>query len=111
MDSLESKIDDSVREFLRLLGRYADNKEPLDLGRKVQYFTLDVISNISYGGPFGFVETDSDVYEYISTMEQNMPTIIVTTVLPWMMPILASPLLKFMLPSDTDKIGLGRTMR
>ncbi|KAM0257753.1 hypothetical protein ACHAQJ_004204 [Trichoderma viride] len=110
VDSLESKIDDSVREFLRLLGRYADNKEPLDLGRKVQYFTLDVISNISYGGPFGFVETDSDVYEYIKTTEKNLPMVMLVTVFPWLLTLLNSPILKGLLPSTKDRLGFGRIM-
>ncbi len=84
--------------------------KPFDFGRKAQYFTLDVISDLAFGAPFGDVATDSDVYEYIKTMEENMPNIIVTTVLPWLMALLSSPLFRGMLPSDKDPIGLGKTM-
>jgi hypothetical protein len=111
VDNLESKIDDNVREFIRLLGRYADEKEPMDLGRKVQYFTLDVISDIAYGAPFGFVETDSDVFEYIKTTEKNLPMVMVVTVFPWLLKLLNSPILKGLLPSTKDRLGFGRIMR
>lgn len=90
--------------------KYVSANKPFDFGRKAQYFTLDVISDLAFGEPFGDIATDSDVHEYISTMETNMPTIIVTTVLPWLMVLLSSPLFKWMMPSEKDVIGLGRTM-
>ncbi|KAL7928559.1 cytochrome P450 [Trichoderma chlorosporum] len=110
VDNIESKIDNNIREFMGLLGRYADRKAPVDLGRKVQYFTLDVISDIAYGAPFGFVETDSDVYEYIQTTEKNLPMVMVVTVFPWLLRLLNSPVLKGLLPSAKDKLGFGRIM-
>lgn len=39
-----------------------------------------------------------------------MPTIIVTTVLPWIIAMMQSPLFKSLVPSDKDSIGLGKTM-
>ncbi len=90
--------------------KYVSANQPFDLARKAQYLTLDVISDLAFGEPFGDVATDSDVHEYISTMETNMPNIIVTTVMPWLMVVLSSPLCRWMLPSEKDVIGLGRTM-
>lgn len=95
---------------MRLLDRYADTRAPVDLGRKVQYFTLDVISDIAYGAPFGFVETDTDVYEYIKTTEKNLPMVMVITVFPWLLKLLNSPILKRLLPSSKDRLGFGRIM-
>ncbi|KAL7948158.1 cytochrome P450 [Trichoderma barbatum] len=110
VDNIESKIDNNVREFMRLLARYADKKAPVDFGRKVQYFTLDVISDIAYGAPFGFIETDTDVYEYIKTTEKNLPMVMVVTVFPWLLRLLNSPILKGLLPSTKDRLGFGRIM-
>ncbi|KAL7784320.1 cytochrome P450 [Trichoderma ceciliae] len=110
VDNLESKIDNNVCEFMRLLGNYADRRKSLDLGRKVQYFTLDVISDIAYGSPFGFVETDSDMYEYIKTTEKNLPMVMLITVFPWLLRLLNSPILKGLLPSTKDRLGFGRIM-
>ncbi|OTA01466.1 cytochrome P450 [Trichoderma parareesei] len=110
VDNIEPKIDSNIRDFMRLLGSYADKKTPVDLGRKVQYFTLDVISDLAYGAPFGFVETDTDVYEYIQTTEKNLPMIMVVTVFPWLLTLLNSPVLKGLLPSTKDRLGFGRIM-
>ncbi len=90
--------------------KYVALNQPFDFGRKAQYFTLDVISDLAFGKPFGDIATDSDVHEYISTMEVNMPNIILTSTLPWMLGLLASPLFRWMLPSEKDVIGVGRTM-
>ena len=56
--------------------------KPFDFGRKAQYFTLDVISDIAFGEAFGDIATDSDVHEYIKTTEETLPAIILTTILP-----------------------------
>jgi hypothetical protein len=81
---------------------------PLDFGRKAQYFTLDVISNVAFGEPFGFLATDSDVHRYIQTTEENLPAIILVTILPWINWALRLPIVKSVLPSDKDTIGLGK---
>lgn len=111
IDGLESKIDENVTRFCEMLGSFADKGKAFDLGQKVQYFTLDVISDIAFGEPFGFLETNSDVYKYIETTEQALPMVMVTTVVPSLVKVLASPLLKSALPSDKDVFGFGRVMR
>ena len=97
--------------FTDLLGRYADRGAVVDFGRKAQYFTLDVISDIAFGKPFGFISTDSDVYKYIETTEKTLPMVMVTTVLPFLVTLFASPLFKPALPSEKDVLGFGRVMR
>lgn len=93
-----------------MIERYASRDEAFDFGAKAQYFTLDVISDLAFGEPFGDLATDSDVHEYIKTMEQNMPTILVTSVLPWLLALLSSPIFRSMMPSEKDAIGVGKTM-
>ncbi|EOO00516.1 putative cytochrome p450 protein [Phaeoacremonium minimum UCRPA7] len=111
VEGLEKKIDQTILNLINLFdSKYVSVNKPFDLGRKAQFFTLDVISTVAYGQPFGFLETDTDVYEYIKTTEENVPTIIVTTVLPWLMELLKSPLLKSLLPSEKDRLGLGKIM-
>lgn len=90
--------------------KYVSVNKPFDFGRKAQYFTLDVITDLAFGEPFGDVETDSDVFEYIHTMEQQLPSIIVTTVVPGLLKILQLPFMRSLLPSEKDPIGLGKTM-
>ncbi|PHH62103.1 hypothetical protein CDD82_2047 [Ophiocordyceps australis] len=111
VEHLESKIDGNIMSLVNLIdSKYVSANQPFDFGRKAQFFTLDVISDLAFGKAFGDLATDSDVHEYIATMESSMPNIMVTTVLPWLGSLLASPLLRWMMPSDKDANGLGRAM-
>ncbi|ATY67502.1 cytochrome P450 [Cordyceps militaris] len=108
IDGLELKVDENILRFMHLLAKYASANQVLDLARKVQYFTLDVISDISFDKPFGFLETDSDIYRYIETTEQAFPLLMLTTVVPFWVKIRASRLLRSAMPSESDRFGLGR---
>ncbi|KAF7538220.1 hypothetical protein G7Z17_g12677 [Cylindrodendrum hubeiense] len=110
VENLEPKIDKNVLAFIQLLKNYAAEKKVVDFGRKAQFFTLDVISDLAFGKPFGFLETDSDVYEYIGTTEETLPMVMVTTVVPFLVKILSHPLFKRMLPSEKDRLGFGKIM-
>ena len=50
------------------------------------------------------------MHQYIQTTEDTLPAIILLTVLPGLMKVMASPLLKSFLPSEKDIVGLGRIM-
>ncbi|RBQ67894.1 hypothetical protein FVER14953_13512 [Fusarium verticillioides] len=111
VDNIETTIDENVERLLDLLdAEYISKDIPFDFGYKAQYFTLDVISALAFGEAFGDLETDSDVNGYITAMEESMPTIITTTVMPWMIKLLQLPIFRSMLPSDKDKAGVGRVM-
>ncbi|RSM20322.1 hypothetical protein CDV31_000817 [Fusarium ambrosium] len=110
VENLEPKIDKNILAFIKLLRKYADENRPVDLGRRAQFFTLDVLSDLAFGEPFGFLETDSDVYEYIKTTEETLPMVMVTTVVPWLVKVLSSPIFKSLLPSEKDRLGFGRVM-
>ncbi|OHW96143.1 cytochrome p450 [Colletotrichum incanum] len=109
--NLEAKIDDNVLRFMGLIDTYASENKRFDFGLKTQYFTLDVISDLAFGQPFGDLTSDSDVHDYIHTTEQNMPSIVVATVLPWVLTMLSWPLLRRLLPSERDATGLGKLIR
>ncbi|EXF77928.1 cytochrome P450 [Colletotrichum fioriniae PJ7] len=108
--NLEGKVDENILRLINLVDRYVSENKAFDFGLKAQYFTLDVISDLAFGEPFGDVASDSDVHEYIRTSEQNMPNVVLGAVLPWLPALLSSPLLRCLLPSDEGTIGLGRTI-
>jgi cytochrome P450 len=111
VENLESKIDNNVRALVRLLEtKYAATGQPFDMGKKVQFFTMDTISDISFGEPIGFLASDSDKYQYCEAFEKQMPTLIVTTVLPVLVKILQWPLVKKLGPSDRDPLGFGKLL-
>ncbi|CAI0641331.1 unnamed protein product, partial [Colletotrichum noveboracense] len=108
---LEDKIDGSVLRLTRLIDTYVAEDKRFDFGLKAQYFTLDVISDLAFGNPFGDLASDSDVHGYIHTIEQKMPSIFVATVLPSLLTVLSWPGLKRLLPSESDATGLGKLIR
>ncbi|KAK0367916.1 cytochrome P450, partial [Colletotrichum limetticola] len=50
---LEAKIDESVLRLMSMIDAYASQDKRFDFGLKAQYFTLDVISDLAFGKPFG----------------------------------------------------------
>ncbi|KAK2019317.1 cytochrome P450 [Colletotrichum eremochloae] len=108
IENLEDKIDQNLSQLFRLIERYIDADKPFDFGHKAQFFTLDVTSDLAFGKPFGFMETDSDVYKYIKTTEESLPVFVATTVYPWVIRLFASPLFRPLLPSEKDRRGFGK---
>jgi hypothetical protein len=111
---LQESIDEGIARFIRLIEeKYLSDDthyRPVDMARKVQYLTLDVISKIAFGREFGFIETDDDCFGYIKTTEDTMPLMQIICLIPTFVNILQSPLCKALLPSDKDTTGLGRIM-
>ncbi|KAG7409722.1 Cytochrome P450 monooxygenase lolP1 [Fusarium oxysporum f. sp. rapae] len=111
VDNIETTVDENVERLLKLFDtEYIAKGRPFDFGYKAQYFTLDVISALAFGEAFRDLETDSDVNGCISAIEESMPTIIATTVMPWMIKLLQLPIFRSMLPSERDKVGVGKVM-
>lgn len=82
----------------------------MDLAKKVQYFTLDVISNVGLGQAFGMLQSDNDVDDYLKSSEEGLA--IGNTALAmgfsW---IAQAPLIgRFIAPSPRDKTGFGKMM-
>lgn len=54
----------------------------MDFAQVAQYLTLDVITFLSLGEPFGYITEDRDVYEYVKTVEDNFPLMNVFSAVP-----------------------------
>lgn len=81
----------------------------MDLARQTQYMTLDVITSISLGKAFGYVATNSDLHEYISTMNKNLPVMTFMSVVPFLARLIRQPwFVRNFGPSTKDRVGLGR---
>jgi cytochrome P450 len=83
---------------------------PVDLARKIQYFTLDVISTIGFGQAIGDLKADADLNDYIASGEIGLTIVTIsiglglTSYLQW------PPLARLLGPSEKDKTGFGRMM-
>ncbi|KAK3707533.1 hypothetical protein LTR37_012028 [Vermiconidia calcicola] len=113
---LEQDIDEQLLKFFDLIdSKYVARPQEgcfrtVDISRVTSFFTLDVISKIAFGQPFGFLVNDEDPFGYLKNLEDFLPAIIVFGVYTELTKILKMPLLKAALPKSTDKRGLGRVM-
>ncbi|CAI6337947.1 unnamed protein product [Periconia digitata] len=116
--SLEPSIDLRVQQLIQLIrSKYLSSSnsktpsKPMDLARKIQYFTLDVISYIGFGQAFGDLEADDDVHEYIAASEAGLNLMVyvcglgLTPLIQW------PPIARLLGPSEKDKSGHGKMMR
>jgi hypothetical protein len=113
-DNLEKTIDENVLALVKLIDeKYVSATEhfkPIDIGRKAQYFTIDVLTSLAFGKAFGDIETDSDNHKYIETVEEAGGAITLVFVLPWISKLFKFPFLRALLPSEADTIGFGKVM-
>ena len=56
--------------------------KPMDLARKAQFVTLDIISDLAFEIPFGDVENDEDVHLYLKSTEEILPVAIMLSTIP-----------------------------
>ncbi|EDN09223.1 predicted protein [Histoplasma mississippiense (nom. inval.)] len=114
IESLPESVDAQIAKFIRLIEtKYLSTDSelrPVDIARKVQYLTLDVISTLAFGRTFGFLDKDGDLFDYIKTTEESLPLMQMIALLPWLVNVLQSRLFKAFLPSHTDVVGVGKVM-
>ena len=58
IDSLEPDIDARIGDFVGLIKNTYDRKS-FDITKQAQYFTLDVLSTVAFGAPFGFLKANA----------------------------------------------------
>ncbi len=81
------------------------------MARKAAFFTLDVITDISFGQPFGNVTSDTDMYDYIELTEEMLKAMAKVTSIPILRMILDVEWVnKLLFPSDKSEKGIGKMM-
>lgn len=108
---MERTIDTQIAKFIELIEtKYlstAQQYRPVDFAEKTQFFTLDVISDLAFGQPFGFLEQDDDVFDFLKIGRAYFPVAIVLANIPSLVPLLHSRFFRFLLPKESDKLGFG----
>jgi cytochrome P450 len=105
-----------VKELVDLIRKYAapatsaKPSTPMDLAKKIPYFTLDVISHVGLGQPFGNLLADADQQAYLKSSEEGLKTANTAFALgiSWLpgTPIIG-PAIR---PSEKDTSGFGKMM-
>ncbi|KAM7221223.1 pisatin demethylase [Rhypophila decipiens] len=109
VDDLEERVDRNVLALVDLIGeKYAREGKFMDLSKKIQYVTMDVLSDVAFSERFGFVERDEDLWKYIKTLEDNFPAMMVFSALPWVVDVMRWKIFRALMPGEKDLFGLGR---
>lgn len=72
---MEPIIDEQILRWLRHVDKNwtsrAGESKPFDIGRRIQYLTVDIITKVSLGEELGDVASDSDKFDFLATVEQG----------------------------------------
>jgi cytochrome P450 len=80
----------------------------MDFAKLAQFFTLDSLTTMAFGYPFGFITKNEDLYDYNKTSTAFFPMMELGTNIPLVHSVLSSRLMQAIAgPKAEDKIGLG----
>ncbi|RPB05795.1 cytochrome P450 [Choiromyces venosus 120613-1] len=103
----ESRFNENISRWIGRLAGF--NGEPIEFFSWLHYLTLDIISDIVYGNPLGFVEKGFDIHNYRKDLHAAFGVITVAGYLPSLVALTKTRLLRPLLaPSPKDKSGYGR---
>jgi hypothetical protein len=110
---LESSVNDIIMNMVQLIQRKylttGSKVKPMDFAQIAQYLTLDVITFLSLGEPFGFISEDADKYGYVKAIEENFPVINFFSAVPILSAITRIPTVQNnLIPTVADNTGLGK---
>jgi cytochrome P450 len=86
------------------------SSQPMDLASTIQYLTLDVISEISLGKPFGDLKADRDVNDYLKASAEGLRIGNIAWALGTLWLRDAPVIGPAISPSEKDASGFGRMM-
>lgn len=114
--SLEQDIDECVVDFIKLIDRkyvnvHATRGVRMDLARKIQYFTSDIMSKLAFDAKFNDLSDDKDNFGYIHEVETVFPSIFCTCTIPAFIALFTNlGFMKLLAPSVNSKFGLGKVL-
>lgn len=86
-----------------------------DISRMIQYLTMDVITHLLFGEPFGYVRTQSDVHRMLQVVQERLPVVEIMSLFPEICSLILFmsyiPWVKNILPNCRDKHGIGQVMK
>lgn len=119
IENLERDISERVAEFVQWLDTKAARRDaeqkPVDLARPIQYLTVDIITHLCFGKPLGFVRESRDLFQFLQTIETQLPIVqhfsVILELNALLRKLVAIPfLVPFITPSARDKSGIGVIM-
>ena len=110
---MEPLIDAQIAHWIsRLDEKFATTHEPLDFAPWAVYVAYDIISEVGFGAPFGFVEQGKDIEGLIQGFHDGLvPFGIMARLYPMTNWIKSTFLGKYMVASPEQESGIGNLMR
>ncbi|OAF99905.1 BcABA1, cytochrome P450 monooxygenase [Paraphaeosphaeria sporulosa] len=115
--NLEKGVDEQVQILLstirdRYISEPGEKKTKfLDFSELSSFFTIDVITNAGFGRPFGYLPAEKDLYGFLESIRDYLPTMAMAVDVPFIRNILFSPtFLKVFGPKTHHQKGMGRLM-
>lgn len=72
---------------------------------------MDVLTNVAFGDPFGYMANDADVHDYIKTIRAFVPILELQTNHKTFNKIMSSWLVRSLLaPTAEDRVGMGKVI-
>lgn len=109
---IEGVLDDQIANLKGLIRRHylstpAEIRKA-DLVWIVRFFTMDAITALAYGEPFGYMETNEDLFGFNKQVQDAGKIMSVVVDTPFLRTLFKSPLLSPFMPRPSDKKGVGR---
>lgn len=106
--TIEAKIDQRILDLVKLIQKYIAKNEAFDFSEKTQFFTMDSLTDMAFGFPFGFLTKDEDLYEYNKSSTEFFPVMELATNVPAIWNIISSKFMQAVAgPKAEDRKGLG----
>ena len=94
--------------MITLIRKLSATNQPFDMALIAQYFTMDVITHVALGHPFGYLKRNEDIYGFLATTRSLMPALELGCNHSWIKRLLESRLMQTIVaPSPTDSKGIG----
>ncbi|KAF2634891.1 cytochrome P450 oxidoreductase [Massarina eburnea CBS 473.64] len=119
IEGTEQVIDARIADFMnRISSKWLSTPHQptnFDIGQRIQFLALDVITHLCFGAPLGFMTQDRDVSDFVRTIEQQLPIVQHFSVFlefNWLLKNLTriSLIKRLLLPRNTDTTGIGKIM-
>ncbi|RPA86367.1 cytochrome P450 [Ascobolus immersus RN42] len=109
---MESDIDILVLELIKQLDtRFATTGKACDFALWAQYFAYDVVADVAFGKPLGFIEAGSDVGQLVENFHRSLPAAGVMVRAHWLADLLVKiPGFTYLMPKSGDTVGVGALM-
>ncbi|WPH01848.1 Hypothetical protein R9X50_00470200 [Acrodontium crateriforme] len=107
IDSLEPAVDSRIGDLLELLRRQY-NGSSVDISSIMRYFTLDVLSTVAFGRPFGFLAANKDLWEYNKLSTDFLQVLELRLNHPFFRWLFSLSFVQTILaPKESDETGMG----